>query len=301
MSNENSFNGKTGLFIKKGLLSEELQAIKELETMCNRYEGLKMKLYWYELNGRSEDKANDFLYFENGNLVGYLGLYIFNRLEAEISGMVHPDYRGKGIFSMLTQAAMDECRERKITKLLFICENKSTAGKTFIDKLEPRFSFSDYKMEYFIESGVNEDWKCSGIKLRRATIEDADVHSHVNNICFHIPVEDAMKCYMDRLHESRIDMYIAEIDGELIGKIDVAIDEKDTFIYQFGVLPEYRNIGYGREILALLLQMVAGENYEKAILEVASDNPNAMNLYKSFGFRETTVYDYYEIQIPLKP
>lgn len=301
MSNENSFNGITGLFIKKGLLGEELQAIKELETRCNRYEGLKMKLYWYELNGRSEDKANDFLYFDNGNLVGYLGLYIFNRLEAEISGMVHPDYRGKGISGMLTQAAVDECSERKITKLLFICENKSIAGKTFIDKLEPRYSFSDHKMEYSIGSSLYEEWKSSGIKLRRATIEDADVHSHVNNICFHIPVEDAKKCYRDSLHESEIYMYIAEIDGKLIGKIDVAIEEKDTFIYLFGVLPEYRNIGYGREILALLLQMVAGENYEKVILEVASDNPNAMNLYKSFGFRETTVYDYYEIQIPLKP
>lgn len=88
----------------------------------------------------------------------------------------------------------------------------------------------------------------------------------------------------------------------LLGEELQAIKELETICNRYeGLKMKYRNIGYGREILALLLQMAAGKNYEKAILEVASDNPNAMNLYKSFGFKETTVYDYYEIQIPLKP
>ncbi len=50
--------------------------------------------------------------------------------------------------------------------------------------------------------------------------------------------------------------YMAELDGEIIGKIHLSITNNNGFIYGFGVLPDFRGNGYGREILNLSMDIL---------------------------------------------
>ena len=49
---------------------------------------------------------------------------------------------------------------------------------------------------------------------------------------------------------------MAELKGEIIGKIRIDITDNEGFIYGFGVLPDFRGKGYGREILSSALDIL---------------------------------------------
>ncbi len=60
--------------------------------------------------------------------------------------MVHPAYRRKGIFTILFQAALEECQHRTISHILLIVEHTSTSGQAFAKKLATTYDHSEYKM-----------------------------------------------------------------------------------------------------------------------------------------------------------
>src|SRR5881275_2227586 len=107
-----SSTSKQGLIEHRGLDTSELSEIKQLAQLCNQHDGLDLKLNWNILRDRPSDQLNDFLYYADGQLVGFLALFSFNSLEGEISGMVHPTYRRRGIFSALFAAARQEAVRR---------------------------------------------------------------------------------------------------------------------------------------------------------------------------------------------
>jgi ribosomal protein S18 acetylase RimI-like enzyme len=45
------------------------------------------------------------------------------------------------------------------------------------------------------------------------------------------------------------------------------------------------------------MQILLEEHAERIFLEVASENDRALALYKSCGFKEVTVYDYYALPL----
>src|SRR5579859_102514 len=137
---------KRGLIERQGLVAAELSEIKHLAHLCNQHEGLDMKLVWSLLRERPTDQVNDFLYYADDQLVGFLALFTFNSYEAEVSGMVHPAYRQRGIFSTLFETARQRCGSRGLSTLLLIVEQASPAGQTFVRHLSTTYDHSEYKM-----------------------------------------------------------------------------------------------------------------------------------------------------------
>ena len=67
-------------------------------------------------------------------------------------------------------------------------------------------------------------------------------------------------------------------------------------IYGLGVLPEFRGKGFGRAILTFGVEKLKDANATEVMLQVAAENGTALNLYKSCGFQETSVMDYFELK-----
>jgi ribosomal protein S18 acetylase RimI-like enzyme len=91
-------------------------------------------------------------------------------------------------------------------------------------------------------------------------------------------------------------IYLAEIDQNIVGKVHVQLHSGIGGIYGLGVLSEYRGKGYGRSILMMAIEKLKESNASEIMLQVAAENSNALNLYKSCGFMETSTMDYYEIR-----
>ena len=82
--------------------------------------------------------------------------------------------------------------------------------------------------------------------------------------------------------------YLAEVDGRYVGitgmyYYDEYIDS--AWLGWYGVLPEYRNKGYGREILRKTTDLAREKGFQNMRLYTDFvDNHNAINLYEEEGF-----------------
>lgn len=289
-------SSKQGLYIAQGLSQEELAAIHSLADECNAYEQLDLKLNWGVLQTRPQDESNDFLYYEQGKLVGYLPIFCFNSQEAEVSGMVAPAWRCRGIFTTLLEAARKECQRRQLPTLLFIVENQSTSGQAFVAALKPQYDHSEYKMA-FRSSQPPALPASSPLQFRRAGLDDRTTLKSITAVAFAIPEEDVDWYSTRMLNDDRRTFYLVSIDDVAVGKIDVFGNTQEVYIAGFGVLPQYQKRGYGRQILAYTLHEILKSGQTNIVLEVEVENEHALGLYTSCGFAQLSRYDYYRLPI----
>ncbi|MCG3211314.1 MAG: Mycothiol acetyltransferase [Anaerolineae bacterium] len=277
-----------------GLTATQLAEIRQLADTCNSFEGLTMKLNWSTLGNRPTNELNDFLYYIDGRLVGYLALYIFNSREAEVSAMTHPDLRRRGIFAQLLAAARAEVVRRGIPDLLFFCERKARAGTAALRAIGGVYEFSEYRMDLRHPGPVVPT--PANLELRPARAEDIPLIAELDLLCFGIPPELTTARMQKEISDgSRKQGWIATIGGEPIGKIHAINSGNDIYIGAFAVLPQFRGRGYGKTILSRTVAGLVAQGRRNISLEVATDNENALGLYQTCGFETTTAFDYYRL------
>lgn len=278
-----------------GLNESQLADIQHLESACNQFEGLSMKLNWSALQDRPTDQCNDFLCYAGGQLVGYLALYGFNQREAEVSAMTHPAYRRRGTFRQLLAAAKAELKTRGLPDLLFICERTSTSGAACLQALAARYEFSEYKMRW--QESATLRAVSSELQLRPAQPEDIPELIRLDELCFGVSAEAAQRWLAHDIVDPNRKVLVATLGPVKLGKINVLINEAETYISGFCVWPEHRRQGYGKIILTRTLEQLLAEHRSNIVLEVACENEHALGLYQNCGFRTVTAYDYYRLPV----
>ena len=298
-------NYQHSILMKYELSKEDYEAIKNLEAICYEEQETYLKLELdFKMHQKNNSKKNkmmtEFFYYENEILVGYLGLGSFGRDVVEVTGMVHPKFRRKGIFKKLYLIAKEEWEKVCPSEVLVLCDHSSLSGLAFINSLGAEYASSEYKMR--LSKKPLEFIPIHGIELRLANREDLAEINRQNHIYFGLDekevddkkIEIDMEKLSIQLDENYLS-YMAELKGEIIGKIRIDLTENTGFIYGFGVLPDFRGKGYGREILSTALNILKQKGIEDVFLEVATENKNALGLYESCGFEEISVMDYYVV------
>lgn len=278
------------VILSKGLGEDSLSQIKGLDEICGRSEPLHMKLNWEMLETRPENEVNDLLWYENGQLAGFLGLYGFGTVpeELELTGMVHPDFRRRGIFSRLFAEAVTISRARGAKRLLLISERQSSSGAGFAGNAGLTYDFSEYRM--ICQTPTKAALTPHAFTLRPAEETDKTFLIALDESCFGNTFGD---CYERELGH----LYVAEADGSAIGKIGLEYEKGMGYVFGVAVRPEQRGRGYGRAMLTTVLKKHFDTRDTPVILEVAVKNENALSLYKSCGFEMLTVYDYYALTL----
>lgn len=282
------------IMAKMTLTADELADIQKLVELCNHHDQIDLKVNPDMLQKRSGTHAEDFLCYADGQLVGFLGLYVFHGGEAEVSGMVHPSYRRKGIFTALQVKAAEECQKRNIPKQLFIVQRESTAGKACMEHFGAAYQFSEYWMELEQKERTVAP---SAVQLRPAGPEDMEKLIWLNIHGFQMDEDRAREMSLRIESDSNRDTYLILVSEEAIGKISVLRDGGKGFIFGFCVHPDHQGKGYGRKALAQTIQILKEQGYEHVSLEVACENSGALALYESCGFSVKSANDYY--QLPL--
>lgn len=282
--------------LKGDLNQADYEEIVNLKNKCYEYEKIQLKL---ELEFKMKNSAfknsgeiNEFMFYDNITLVGYLGICDFGGNALEINGMVHPQYRRKGIFKKLFSLVKDEWLKRDSNQMLVLSDRRSEAGIEFIKKISSSYDHSEYEM--YLNNYTIQEYKLNNIHLIKADKNDAEEIAKHDSIYFgtHINEEDIL-IKSDPNTDSIT--YFAGFNNIIIGKVRTEINNGIGGIYGLGVLPEHRNKGYGRKILSLAIEKLKEKNVVDIILQVDVDNINALNLYKSCGFEEYCVMDYYKL------
>ncbi len=292
---------KQGLVKKQTLTEAEVADIEQLAQVCNTYENLCMRIGWIKLRSPHNSVTNDFLYYEDGRLVGYLVLDNRGTKKKELTGMVHPNHRRKGIFSALFTAAREECSQRGVRRLILICEHSSRSGQALIGALGAKHKFSEHEMvlETLREKFAFDD------RLSFRAAQESDLDALVK-IMLGEPgetIEELQVFVIQCFQETDCQIYIATLGEAGVGcKEPVGClrlyELPDTIgIYGFVVRPEYRGRGYGRQMLEEAIRGIQASSQKRIMLEVDTENANALGLYRSCGFKESRTYGYYAFDL----
>ena len=299
--------------VQKRLLNPaDTKDIQALQVLCENAEAISLKLELdYKLadaqNRREDDgclDVNEFLYYLDGVLIGYLGICGFSGEQGplELTGMVHPRHRNKGVFTALSGLALAECRRRKATLILGLCDRKAEAGQALIKKKNSPLHHSEYEMTLRKEADLPAPAQLHGVTLRKAKNADAEEIARQDQIYFGDEFgndgEDGQRerILMPEDEEKRgFTIYLAWKDGKIIGKVNLQLSGSLGGVYGLGVLPEERGKGYGRAILLLAVEKLKATQAETIFLQVLTDNEKALSLYQSCGFETISVMDYYKL------
>lgn len=274
-----------------------------LEKRCLDHDktALKLELDYKLAHGREANQTtedlNEFMAWDGDTLVGYLGICEFGGSTMEVNGMVDPSYRNKGIFKQLYKQVAAEQQKRSPHSLLLLSDRKSESGQGFIQSVGASYGHSEYEMcIHDLQSYMaTQEPTQSDIVLRKATNVDAMEITRQNSIYFGGDAEDAETMLPEEQEKRGLTVYLAVLDGGVIGKVNLQLIGDTGAIYGLGVLPEYRGKGFGRGILMRALAVFSEKNAQVVFLQVAAQNETALQLYLSCGFEKTSIMDYFKV------
>ncbi|WP_160688004.1 GNAT family N-acetyltransferase [Clostridium sp. C2-6-12] len=280
--------------LKEYIDEKDYSEIKSLYELCTSQDNVNLKLGLnYKLDTpKKPDGAikniNEFFYYVDGILIGYIGISCFGRNIGELNGMIHPKWRRKRIFNKLFELAAEECVKRKFYKILLLSDGKSNSGGDFIKAVGGKYDFSEYRMRR--ESKISPE-RIEVISLRKAGKSDGKEIARQNSIYFNDEKEEDSFKEDESMTESS---YIIEFEGDTIGKINIEFSEDYAFICGFGILPDFRGKGYGKAALKEALHLINEKNIYTVELDVECKNNTALNLYKDCEFEEQSIMNYYK-------
>ena len=130
------------------------------------------------------------------------------------------------------------------------------------------------------------------MKIRRMEIGDAEDVHEISQRCdlgswslesYRREAQNPVACYI-----------VLEEAGELAGFAGIWCVVDEAQVMNVGVLPEYRNRGFGKKLMEALWQEAGKAGCTLMTLEVKKDNAAAIALYEHQGFTVTGIRkDYY--------
>lgn len=273
------------------LTARERAEILALQDEVYRAENLKNTV-WLQTESHFDRTVPCFyLGYENGRLTSFLSLFLPTKDEAEVTAFTKISARNRGQFTALLHAAAKEMQSHGVPDFLFDLEPQSETGQAYLKKHFPNavHSHTEYRMTR--EPAVFT--LPENVTAKRVTGETLADYLSVSLREY----EDLAAAKTMLLAENRA-AYVLYVNGEPVGVFDLAGEKADETLSLCGVAVKAneRGRGYGKLLLraALTEAKKAGKNIE---LDVDTENPTALNLYRSFGFTPTFEVEYRRVPV----
>lgn len=277
------------LELARGLSLDTLKAIAELEAETVSTDGGRLKLEWSTLKSRSGDEVEDLLWWEEGRLVGFLGLYAFGGSTVELAGMVHPNFRRRGIGARLLDQTIKLCGERGFHKILLVVPRTTPGGRILAEAHGGILEHSEHALD--LVGAVAEGPSDPSLTLRTASSNDIQDMARILTEAFDNP---GRSMDLDALDDSKL---VAECEGRVLATLRVSKSPEEWSIYGFAVEPQRRGTGIGRDLLRRICRQAYDAGATRLHLEVEVNNDRALGLYTSLGFKLTSTEDYFDIPL----
>jgi ribosomal protein S18 acetylase RimI-like enzyme len=279
-----------------GLSARALKAIAELEQRVLLEDGGRLKLEWSTLRSRPKAEVNDLLWWndQSDRLLGYLGLYRFDSRNIEMTGMVDPSVRRRGIASKLLRAALERLNGRSFERALLVTPRFPAAGTHFALAQGWKRERSEYALVLTFDP-VGEPSKLP-VSLRAAEAADMDVVARLLREAFGYVKKNVDEQHSDEHQKPDTQQTLVVLfERQPVGTLRVTLEGDQGGVYGFVVDPLCRGQGVGREALRQACTDLRLRGAARIGLEVAAENERAIGLYTSLGFAPVMTEDYYRI------
>lgn len=246
---------------------------------------------------QGDDLGMAMLAYVSDELAGYAHTLTYGppgkrRVSCEI--VVHPEYRRKGIGSMLLKRAIEHAHNESATRIDLWAYNDSTASK----HMARAFSFKEVRRLLHMHRHPGEPPQPAapeGASLRTFRSGEDEMLVRLNNRIFEGHPEQGawtLEDFRARAQQkwfNPTDILVLQVHGVPAGFCWVKVEERGTEgrvgeIYVIGTTPEYRGRGLGRFLLSKALQHLSSRRINAVAVYVDESNAAAVRLYESFDF-----------------
>ncbi len=273
------------------LSPEQLLQVDALAKLCDKRDGGTPLLYPNILSLKRQSK-NIILYYQNKQLVGFLGIYFFYRNACEVSLLVDPRHRRQGLSKCMLRAILPLLGEKNINKLLF--STAKDIKQIWLEELGFSYDHSEYTMSR-INNLPNEKRKETGL-IYAASLADVSTLCRLDETCF--PGSTAMASRFETLlQDNHYHLFVALQDKVIIGKVHLRWQKGESFLSDLAVFPAYQGRGWGQALLNYCINYSISLGNSKLTLDVETSNAKALNLYLREGFTIVKATDFWNIKL----
>lgn len=283
--------------IQKVIIDPENEhKLKILYQECAKVDGVPVKMYWNIIRARINPGEDDLFFIENEKLLAYLGVFVFKRNEAEITGMVIPEKRQQKIFKTLLKEGLESLAKRNVPYCVFVCPEKTLPIISMVKKYQGIFDHGECEMKLL---GSHPTYNKELIKLKLAEKKDLNLLISIHKLSFNSTFESAFAQVNPSFEEGarRLTWIAYNQDNIAVGKIHARFDLEGVYLHDIGVIPQFRNQKYGQVIVSQVLDFLKQEGHQNILLDIISDNIAALVLYKKCGFEIIAHYQFWKFTV----
>ena len=125
------------------------------------------------------------------------------------------------------------------------------------------------------------------LTVRKMTVDDIPAVVELDKMSFSLPwPERSFRFELTDNPASRC--WVAEVDGRIVGMIVVWLLVDEAHVATLATHPNFRRRGIARKLLSYALQHLINEGAQSSFLEVRASNIAAQEMYRKFGYEESS-------------
>ncbi|HRD69323.1 MAG TPA: GNAT family N-acetyltransferase [Legionella sp.] len=274
------------------ITDQQLKELQQLEALCKKSDGSAPNLYPHILVQPRAFPASLFYYAQN-ELLGFLSVYFFYDKAVEVSLLVHPAVRRKGIGKELIYEILPLIQSQQYSTLIF-----SSPAKTNNQWLVTLGFVSLHSEYYMVRNELNPilDYQQS-LTYRTANPNDMLLLCALDEACFPQKQNNIQERFQMLLDGREYQIILAFHENKVVGKAHIRWDEQGATLSDIAVMPDRQGKGIGTSLIAHCINLALSEGIHHISLDVETHNKRALNLYTRLGFLVHNACDYWSIEI----
>jgi len=274
------------------LNSQQLAHLAELSAVCKIADGNIIPFYPHMLSQTRAVPCN-ILFYQQQTLVGFLSAFFFYQDACEVSVMVAPAYRKQGIATQMLTEILPHLSLEQINSLIFSTTPAFSLDNNYLPSHGFLYQSSEYEMRrdsFTPVTAVN-----LALQIRPACLDDMPTLCALDLACFPDQAADMEWRFRTLLNDPAYGLFVASYQGRLLGKAHIQWLEDSARFADIAIIPAMQNRGFGSALLSHCVNHALSLHKSNLLLEVATNNQNALNLYTKLGFTISNVCDYWVI------
>lgn len=273
------------------LNTTQLKDLDKLTQLCLATDKGLPTIY-YDLLRQKRTTDCNVLFYQDGNLIGFLSVYFFYDDAFEASLVIAPSHRGQNITSQLFSQVMSLLKKRNMEKI--ILSSSSLAPTQWLESMGLRYSHSEYHMVR--QSDISLLINKSQLSLRIATAQDLKELCKIDSACFTVH-QDMVERFMHLLKSDNYKILLAIKNKKTIGKAHIQYKSESAHFSDIAILPPFQKKGLGSELLAHCINEALSQGKTTIDLDVEASNQRALKLYEKHGFKIEKQQDYWTSKV----
>ncbi len=231
---------------------------------------------------------------EDGTPIGFLYVFAPRRDEIEVTALVAPGWRRKGVFTALLREAVANAALAGYRKGLLVCDARSATGKAVLGRWGVPFEHAEHQMVLAVTARPGPVRE--GLTLTEARLEELPELAALSSAAFGLDVVATTALLENSIRAEERTQWVLSDANRKVGLCAKVEKDGAYELYGLGVHPDERRRGYARALLDLAVERAWDSGVRSVLLDVDSANTAALALYDGYGFEraQSTLYHMFE-------